>query len=73
MQEVNFECLKDAAEKATGGQPMDAFTAMLVRQYVLGSSRFTCEWILGKWKADAKELAAVYEQTLPAPLQKYLR
>lgn len=73
MQEVNFECLKTAAEKATGGKPMDAFTAMLVRQYVLGSSQFTCEWILGKWKADARELAAVYEQTLPAPLQKYLR
>ncbi len=73
MQEVNFECLKDAAEKSSGGQPMDAFTAMLVRQYVLGSSRFTCEWILGKWKADAEDLAAVYEQTLPLPFQKVLR
>ncbi len=73
MQEVNFECIRDVVDKASDNRLMDAITEMLIRVYVLGSSQLTCEWILGKWKADAEDLAAVYEQILPVPLQKYLR
>ena len=53
-------------------ETMDALTEMLIRLYVLGSAKFTCEWILGKWEADAEELVMVYEQTLPLPIQKAL-
>ena len=72
MQEVNFQSLKDIVTKASGSRSMDALTEMYIRLYVLGTAQFTCEWILGKWDAPAEDLAAVYEQTLPAPLQKYL-
>jgi AcrR family transcriptional regulator len=71
MQEVHFQSLKDLVEKAAG-ENLDAMTEMLIRLYVLGTVQFTCEWILGKWETGAEELAAVYEQTLPAPLQKVL-
>ena len=73
MQEVHFQRVKDILEKASGGRGPDALTEMLIRQYVLGTAQFTCEWILGKWEASPEELAAVYEQTLPAPLQEYLQ
>ena len=71
MQEVHFQSLKDIVEKASG-EGMDAMTEMLIRLYVLGTAQFTCEWILGKWETGAEELAAVYEQALPPPLQEYL-
>lgn len=71
MQEVHFQSLKDIVEKASG-KPADAMTEMLIRLYVLGTAQFTCEWILGKWEASAEELAKVYEQTLPPPLQSVL-
>lgn len=71
MQEVNFQCLKDVAEKVSGSQSIDDLTEMYIRLYVLGTVQFTCEWVLGKWEATAEELAMVYEETLPAPLQRY--
>ena len=73
MQEVNFQCLKEVVGKASGHQSMDALAEMYIRLYVLGTTEFVCEWILGKWEATAEELAMVCEQTFPVPLQKYLR
>ena len=72
MQEVHFQRLKDIVEKASGSPSVDALTEMYIRLYVLGTVQFTCEWILGKFEATAQELAMVFEQTLPTPLQKYL-
>ena len=72
MQEVHFQSLKDIVEKASGSPSVDALTEMYIRQYVLGTVQFTCEWILGKFEASVEELTMVYTQTLPAPLQKYL-
>ena len=71
MREVNFRSMKAAVEK-TCGHPADAMTQMYIRVYVLGNVQFTCEWILGKFEATAQELAMVFEQTLPLPLQKHL-
>ena len=72
MQEVHFQRLKDMVEKACGSKSMDALTERYIRLYVLGTAQFTCEWILGKFEATVEELATVFVQTLPAPLQKYL-
>ena len=72
MQEVHFQSLKGIVEKASGSPSVDAMAEMYIRLYVLGAVQFTCEWILGKFEATAEELATVFEQTLPAPLQKYL-
>lgn len=71
MQEIHYQSLKEIVEKASG-QSIDAMTEMIIRLYVLGTAQFTCEWILGKWEATAEELGTVFEQTFPAPLQKYL-
>ena len=73
MQEVHFQCLKDLVQKASGSQSMDVLMEMYIRLYVLGTVQFTCEWILGKCDVSAEELAVIYEQTLPAPLQKILK
>ena len=71
MQEVNYQCLKDAVQNASGIDALDALSDMYIRLYVLGSCQLTCEWILGKREGTAEELAIVYEQTLPLPLQQY--
>lgn len=72
MQAVHFQSLKNIVEKASGSPSIDVLTEMYIRLYVLGTAQFACEWILGKFEATAEELATVFEQTLPAPLQKYL-
>lgn len=71
MQEVHYQSLKEIVEKSSG-QSNDAMTEMVIRLYVLGTAQFSCEWILGKWEASAEELAMVFEQSLPAPLQRVL-
>ena len=72
MQEIHFQCLKEIVTKASGSPAIDAVTEMYIRLYVIGAVQFTCEWILGKFEATAQELAMVFEQTLPLPLQKHL-
>lgn len=72
MQEAHYQGLKDIAA-ASGEAPADALTEHYLRVYVLGSAQFTCEWILGKVEVTAEELAAIFEQTLPVPLQRYLK
>lgn len=72
MQDINYQCLRDIVEKTSGDHSIDALTEMYIRVYILGTVQFTGEWILGKWDASAEELALIYEETLPAPLQKYL-
>ena len=73
MQEANYQSLKAIVDAAPGEGPADPLTEHCLRLYVLGSVQFTCEWILGKREATAEELAAVFEQTLPAPLKRYLK
>ena len=73
MREVNFESLRGIAEKYHGNNSVDEMTVMYIRFYVLGTVQFTCEWILGRIEATPEELAMVYEQTVPAPLQAFLR
>ena len=73
MREVNFKSLKGIAERFYGTDSVDAMTVMYIRLYVLGTVQFTCEWILGRIEATPEELAMVYEQTVPAPLQAFLR
>ena len=73
MQDVHFQCVMDIMKKGSGDQSVDSLSEMYIRMYVLGTVQFTCEWILGKIKITAEELALVYERTLPVPLQKYLQ
>jgi len=72
MEEVHYQNMKDIVEKASGNQPIDTLTEMYIRLYVLGTVRFVCEWVQGKYQATSEELAMVFEQTFPAPLYNYL-
>ena len=47
---------------------LDEKTDMLIRVYVHGTVRLSCEWILGQFTCDAGTLAEVYEKTIPEPL-----
>ncbi len=73
MREVNYQCLKNVAERANGNQPVSPHIEMCIRLYVLGTTQFICEWILGKWDITAKELVSVCEEALPSSLQKHLQ
>ena len=72
MREMHFRSLKNAVERSAAGRTVDPLTDMYIRVYVLGTVQFICEWILGQTKVSAEELAMVFEQTLPAPLQPYI-
>ena len=73
MRQVNFESLKGIAEQVQGNGSVDAMTVLYLRQYVLGTVQFICEWILSRIEATPEELAMVFEQTVPISLQKYIR
>lgn len=72
MTEINFDALKRYVQKAPGKEKLDLRTEMYVRIYCLGTVAITCEWILGKYKVGAEELAEIYKNALPAPLYPYL-
>lgn len=73
MTHINSEALRLRLAKAAGCQTPDEMTAMYIRVYCCGTVQLTCEWILGQYAASPEELAQVYEDTLPEPLQRYLR
>ena len=73
MQKTNFESLKGIAEKVQGNGSLDTMTILYLRQYVFGTVQFICEWILGRIEATSDELAMVFEQTVPPPLQRFIR
>lgn len=73
MQEANFRCIMDMIRKAEGENKIDKMTEMCLRLYVLGTVRFTSEWILGECDATVAELGMVYEQTFPEMLRKYMK
>ena len=70
MREINFDSLKSAVLRMAGLSALDERTEMLIRTYVMGTVQLTCEWILGRYKADKETLAQVYELALPEPLRR---
>ena len=71
MTEINYDALKRHIASVADGK-LDENTDLCIRVYVLGTVSLTCEWILGKFDATPEQLAAVFEQALPAPLTPYL-
>lgn len=72
MREINFNSLKDAVLRVSGLFALDERTEMLIRVYVTGTVQLTCEWILGRYKADREALALVYEEALPETLRRII-
>ena len=72
MREINFGSMKRAVLRGSGMKALDEQTEMLIRAYVLGTVQLSCEWILGRYKADQLALATVYDQALPVSLRHYI-
>lgn len=72
MTDINYQAAEELILSLSGEKSLDKISQMYVRIYALGTVCFTCEWILGNYKATPKELADIYENSLPKPLKKYL-
>ncbi|MBQ7502134.1 TetR family transcriptional regulator [bacterium] len=72
MTEINYTSLKERILSTEGIKKLDKLTDMLLRIYIHGSVRFTCEWILGRYDIGLEELVEAYNLSLPYPLRKYL-
>ena len=72
MTEINTEAFTDYIVSHGRQSELDEKTTMLIRAYCLGTVCLTCEWILGRYTAAPSDLAAVYEQAMPLPLQQLL-
>ena len=70
MREINYASLKNVVLRMSGLTALDEKTDMLIRTYVMGTVQLTCEWILGRYRADKETLAQVYELALPEPLRR---
>ena len=68
----NYEALKKQILKASGRDQLDEKLDMYARTYVYGTVSLTCEWVLVRYSTNPAELAEVFEQSLPLPLQPYL-
>lgn len=71
MTEIHFDSLRKVFLRLKGAEELDMETEMYGRIYCLGTVLFSCEWILGKYPVSVEELANVYENALPKPLEIY--
>lgn len=72
MKQLHIEGLTKCVLDATGLKELDIKTEMYVRTYCQGTVDLSCDWIMGAFPVTPEELAAVFEDCLPVPLQKYL-
>ena len=72
MKQLHIECLTKCVLDASDLKKLDVMTEMYVRTYCQGTVDLSCEWILGAFQVTHEELALVFENCLPVPLQKYL-
>ena len=72
MTEINYTALRNYIVKAIGEKELDEKTEMYIRIYCHGTVSLTCEWILGQYHSSPEELAEIFENSLPMPLQPYL-
>lgn len=72
MTNIHCEELSSLIRRITGIKQLDSKTEMYIRLYCMGTTCLNCEWILGKFDATPEEMAELYENSLPAPLQPLL-
>ena len=72
MTEIHYEALKGYILSSDKIDELDDKTDMYIRIYCLGAVNLSCEWILGKYQVSSRELAEIFERSLPEPLYKYL-
>ncbi len=72
MTEINFAALKKQILLSDKTAELTAKEELLARIYCLGTVHLTCEWLLGMHDASPEDIAQLYEESLPAPLQRFL-
>ena len=72
MKQLHIESLTKCVLDASGLKELDVKTEMYVRTYCQGTVDLSCDWIMGAFQVTPEEFAAVFEECLPFPLQKYL-
>ena len=73
MTAIHQKILLKTLERLSGSKALDESSQIYGRIYCYGTVLFSCDWILGKYSLSEKELAAVYENALPAPLAHYIK
>ncbi|MBQ6527101.1 MAG: TetR/AcrR family transcriptional regulator C-terminal domain-containing protein [Clostridia bacterium] len=72
MTDIHARGLERVVERLKGSLPEDSPIRYYVQIYCYGSVLFSCDWILGKYDMNEKELADIFEKALPAALLPYL-
>ena len=72
MKQLHIESLRRCVQDASGRKELDVKTEMYIRTYCQGTVDLSCEWIMGAYQVTPEELAVVFEDCLPVPLQKLL-
>lgn len=72
MTEIHSKSLQKTLDRLADQDPVNEEARMYVQIYCYGTVLFSCDWILGKYNLNEKELAGVYENALPDPLRKCL-
>lgn len=73
MTDINENAATRMLLSLSAKKTLDKMTRMYIRTYALGAVCFTCEWILGVHEATPRQIAEIYENTLPRPLEQYLK
>lgn len=73
MTEIHSKSLQKTLERLADTDKVDEETRMYVQIYCYGTVLFSCDWILGKYDLDEKQLADVYERALPEILRSWFR
>jgi len=72
MKQIHIEFMSKSVLVASGLNELDIKTELYIRTYCQGTVDLGCDWILGAYQMTHEELAQVFEDCLPVPLQKYL-
>lgn len=72
MNEINCAALEKYILSVNENRKLTHEEMMYVKIYCHGIVGLACEWIQGEINTTLDEIAKVYEQSIPAPLKKYL-
>lgn len=68
MTDINVEVYKNYWKEHEPDRNLTEEDLMSLRLFCLGASRLVSEWVLGKYKVSARDLAGVIAKAFPLPL-----
>lgn len=70
--ETNSRSLQQCILRLAGQTDLPQKTKLFVRLYCIGTARLCCEWLTGRFPAEAADMAEIWERSLPVPLTPLL-